>query len=683
MALTVADTLAVAAPVFDPPPTPARPVLDTVHGVKLSDDYRWLEDARSPEVQAWTQRQHEATLSWLDANAPPVAGLHDELVAYFDRDITQPPFFKMGREFFFRTRKGEEQAKVYTRLAGRELLLFDPLALDPSGKTSVGAVVLNRAASRAAVATYSRGSEITDYRLIDTFTGAQIGALLPGIASFQWARDERCAFVTPRTQQSIERQEPQRCYRHRLGADPRSDELLLSMTDAKDWCAVYEPEHAELTVFETGDFYSNTIRIRPLGSTAEPKTIYTSNEFRASADFRAERIYIVTNDHAPNFKLMAASYEAPEFEHWQVLWPEQESVLDGVDVTSDWVLVRDRKDVLTRLWVHDLSGKRVRELPLPELGNVSGSAYDIDQDVVYATLSTFTAPGKLFQIDGKTLAWSLPWEDRPPLDTKDIETELVFYRSKDGTRIPMFLCYRRGMRQDGSNPVFLHGYGGFNVGISPDYVGSWATFINRGGVYADAGIRGGDEYGEHWHEAAKFGHKQTSFDDFAAAAEWLVREQYTCREKLMLGGGSNGGLLIGAMLTQRPDLFAASICQVPLLDMVRFHKFLIARYWIAEYGDPDRAEDFAYLLRYSPYHNIRVGVNLPPTLVSAGEYDSRVDPMHAKKFVAAVQNHGGQIAPFLLYMDFDSGHGYGKAKEQLIRDRELELRFIFASLGMH
>jgi len=681
-ALIMASTFAVAAPGFDPPPTPARPVVDTVHGVKLTDDYRWLEDGRSAEVQAWTKRQHEATLAWLDANAPPVAGLHDELTAYFDRDITQPPFFKMGREFFYRTRKGEEQAKVYTRLDGRELLLFDPIALDPSGKTSVGTVVLNRDASRAAVATYSRGSEITDYRIIDTVTGEQIGALLPGIASFQWARDERYAFVTPRTKESIERQEPHRCYRHRLGADPHSDELLLSMTDAKDWCAVYEPEHADVTVFETGDFYSNTIRIRPLGSTEEPKTIYSSKEFRASADFRAERIYIVTNDHAPNFKLMAASYAAPEFEHWQVLWPEQETVLDAVDVTSDWLLVRDKKDVLTRLWVHDLSGKRVRELPLPELGNVSASSYDIDKDVVYARLSTFTAPGRLYRIDGKTLAWSLLWEDKPPLDTAQIETKLVFYPSKDGTRIPMFLSYRRGMKQDGSNPVFLYGYGGFNVGIGPSYLGSLATFINRGGVYADAGIRGGDEYGERWHDAAKFGNKQSSFDDFAAAAEWLVREHYTTSEKLVVGGGSNGGLLIGAMLTQRPDLFAAAVCEVPLLDMVRFHKFLIARYWIAEYGDPDKAEDFAYLLRYSPYHNIRQGVNLPPTLVSAGEYDSRVDALHAKKFVAAVQNHAGQIDPFLLYMDFDSGHGYGKAKVQVIRDREYELRFIFSRLGM-
>jgi prolyl oligopeptidase len=258
----------------------------------------------------------------------------------------------------------------------------------------------------------------------------------------------------------------------------------------------------------------------------------------------------------------------------------------------------------------------------------------------------------------------------------------VFYPSKDGTRIPMFLSYRKGMKLDGSNPVFLHGYGGFNVGIGPDYVRSWATFINRGGVLADAGIRGGDEYGERWHDAAKFGNKQNSFDDFIAAAEWLVREKYTTRDRLMVGGGSNGGLLIGAMLTQRPDLFTAALCAVPLLDMVRFHKFLIARYWIAEYGDPDKAEDFAYVLRYSPYHNIREGVSFPPTLVTAGEYDSRVDPLHAKKFVAAVQNHVGQLDPFLLYMDFDSGHGYGKAKVQVIRDREYELRFIFAQLGM-
>jgi prolyl oligopeptidase len=680
--LIVTATPAAPPRSYEVPATPARPVVDVVHGVTLTDSYRWLEDGGDAEVQSWTKAQHDATVAWLDANAPPVAGLHDELVEYFDRDITLPPFFKKGREFFYRTRKGEAQPKVYTRLEGKELLLFDPIALDPSGKTSVGAFVANRDGSRAAVATYSRGSEITDYRVIDTRSGEQIWPLMPGIGSFRWARDERYAFVSPRTKESIDRQEPQRCYRHRLGDDPKSDELLIAMTDAKDWCAVYEPEEADVTVFETGDFYSNTIRIRPLGSRAEPTTIYSSKQFRASAEFRKDRMYFVTNDHAPNFKLMAASYAAPQFDRWQVLWPEQDTVLDGVDVTNDWLILRDKKDVLTRLWVHDHEGRRVRELALPELGNVTGSVYDIDKDTVYATVSTFTAPGKLYQIDGKALGWSLLWEDAPPLDTSQIESKLVFYPSKDGTKIPMFLSYRRGMKQDGSNPVFLHGYGGFNLGIAPQYVRSWATFINRGGILAEAGIRGGDEYGERWHDAAKFGNKQNSFDDFAAAAEWLAREKYTTRERLVVGGGSNGGLLIGAMLTQRPDLFTAALCAVPLLDMVRFHKFLIARYWIAEYGDPDKPEDFAYILRYSPYQNVREGVNLPTTMVTAGEYDSRVDPAHAKKFVALVQNHPGQIDPFLLYMDFDSGHGYGKAKEQVIRDREYELRFIFSRLGM-
>ena len=248
--LIMASLPASAAPGFAPLPTPARPVVDVVHGVTLTGPYRWLEDGKNAEVEAWTRAQHAATVAWLEANAPPVAGLHDELTAYFDRDITQPPFFKKDREFFYRTQKGAAQAKVYTRLEGKERLLFDPIALDASGKTSVGAFVPNRDGSRAAVATYSRGSEITDYRIVDTRSGEQIGALMPGIGEFHWARDERYAYVSPRTKESIDRQEPQRCYRHKLGDDPKNDELLVAMTDAKDWCAVYEPEDADVTVFD-------------------------------------------------------------------------------------------------------------------------------------------------------------------------------------------------------------------------------------------------------------------------------------------------------------------------------------------------------------------------------------------------------------------------------------------------
>ena len=675
-------TAAAAEPAFFPPQTPAKPVTETRFGITLTDRYRWLEDGKEPAVASWTRGQHAATVAYLDANAPPVPGLKDELARYFDRDKTDAPFFKNGREFFQRTRKGEPQAKLYTRLEGRDVLLFDPVALDPTGKTKLGSVVPNRDASRLAIGIYARGSEIQDFRIVDSRTGAAIGLPIEGLRSFAWARDERYAFVSPRTAESDAKQEPHRCYRHRLGSDRKDDVLLIEMKDAKDWCQVYEPEEADVTVFETGDFWSNTIRIRPLGSNVEPRTIYSSDKYQATAEFRKDRLYVRTNFEAPNWKLMAASYERPEFRDWTTLIPERKTVMDDVTVTSEWIVVQDREDVLSRLSVYDKAGRAVRELELPVFGNVSGSAYDRDTDRLYATIASHTAPYKVYALDGKTLGWSLVWQDDPPLDMSDIVSERLYVPAKDGARIPIFVVRRKSMSKDGANPLVLYGYGGFNNAAAPFYLGSFAAFVNRGGVFVDAGIRGGSEYGETWHRQGMLAKKQTTFDDMIAVAEWLVAEKYTSPEKMAIEGGSNGGLTVGAVITQRPDLFRAAICQVPLLDMVRFHKFLIARYWIPEYGDPEKADDLRYILRYSPYQNVRMGVNLPETLVVAGEYDSRVDPLHAKKFVAAVQNNPGQVAPFLLYMDFDSGHGTGKTNQQRVVDRDYELRFLIHALGM-
>ncbi|MGZ8203710.1 MAG: prolyl oligopeptidase family serine peptidase, partial [Burkholderiales bacterium] len=547
---------------------------------------------------------------------------------------------------------------------------------------ALGSIVPNRDGSRAAVATYARGSEITDFRIIDTLTGAQVGPLITGIRSFSWARDERYAYVSPRTAESDARQEPMRCYRHRIGADRGTDELVLTVRDAKEFCSVYEPDDGEVTVFETGDFWSNTVRIRPLRAATEPQTIWSSSKYRAQINFRKDRFYVRTNEGAPNWKLMTGSYARPESKDWQVLVPEQDTVIEDFDVTSEWLLVLDKKDVLTRLFAHDLAGKRVREMALPVLGNVNSLTYDLDANRSYAGLVSFTAPGRLYGLDGRTLDWKLVWEDNPPLDTSRIVAKRVFVPAKDGSKIPAFILHRDDLKLDGTNPTLLYGYGGFNNGIAPFFVSTFGSFINRGGVFVEAGIRGGDEYGERWHEQGMLRAKQTTFDDFIAVAEWLVAERYTTPRRLAIQGGSNGGLLVGAALTQRPDLFAAALCQVPLLDMLRYHKFLIARFWIPEYGDPDQEPDFRTLLAYSPYHRLSQGVNLPPTLVSAGEFDSRVDPLHAKKFVAAAQNNPGQLSPVLLYMDFDSGHGFGKSRQKVIDDRELELRFLMHALGM-
>ena len=318
--------------------------------------------------------------------------------------------------------------------------------------------------------------------------------------------------------------------------------------------------------------------------------------------------------------------------------------MDEVAVTREAIIVREHADVVARLGLHALDGRRLRELEPPVFGSVVALAYDLRADMPYAALASHVAPPSLSALAPPSFAWKQVWQDDEPLRRFDA-------RRRNASTCPRRTARRsrcssstaRTFRLDGGNPTLLSGYGGFNIAVEPYYVGGWYPFLSRGGVFVEAGVRGGSEYGETWHEQAMFARKQNTFDDMVAVAEWLVAEKYTQPAKLAVEGGSNGGLTVGALLTQRPDLFRAAICQVPLLDMVRFHKFLIARYWIAEYGDPDRADDFRWILRYSPYQNVRQGVNLPETLVVAGEYDSRVDPLHAKKFVAAVQNNPGQV----------------------------------------
>jgi prolyl oligopeptidase len=379
---------------------------------------------------------------------------------------------------------------------------------------------------------------------------------------------------------------------------------------------------------------------------------------------------------------MVASIEKPTFENWVDLIPENENPKEDFVVTNYNIIVREKKDVLSRLRLYSLDGKFIRELELPEFANVSGISYNKETGSIFVSLMSFTTPAKLYRLDEKELNWQFIFEDKPPIETSNLETKQVFYTSKDGTRIPMFIVYKKGLKLDGNNPTLLYGYGGFNVSMLPHYIGVTASFVNRGGVYAVACLRGGSEYGENWHKQGILKNKQNVFDDFISAAEYLIQQGYTNPKKLAIKGGSNGGLLIGAVVTQRPDLFKAAICAVPLLDMIRYHKFLIARYWIPEYGDPDKEEDFKYLLNYSPYHNVKVGISLPAMLIRAGENDTRVDPLHAKKFTALLQNSPWQINPVLLLIDFESGHGSGQSIDQQVQNIEIEYQWLMNMLDM-
>jgi prolyl oligopeptidase len=667
---------------FQPPATETNPVVDELHGYQLTDPYQWLEEKTDQEVIDWTRAQHDYTLDYLKKTSSPIKGLKEEIAAYIDRDITGPVFLEGKRQFFYVKKKGEQQYKLYTRLDGEDKLIFDPTKIDPSGNSAMTGAVFTKKGNRAAIGVQYKGAEISTYRIIDTKTGEILGDPIEGLRGFNWAKDEQHAYITVGTKEMLEKQIPLKTYKHKIGTAREKDQFLGAPSDAKNFMSYFDARYADLTFVSEGDFYSNTLKMKKIGSKDEPKVIYSSDKYRAYPYAINGKIYFMTNHEAPNFKLMVTDEKNPDFKNWKELVPEGETVLENYIITDDYLIIQDKKDVVSRLSAYTHDGKFVREIELPEIGNVGGISYHKESNTAYVNLSTFTAPAKSYTLDGSTLEWKLYFERDIPIDTKDIEASIKFYNSKDGIRVPIFVMHKKGVELNGENPTLLYGYGGFNIGMSPNFIGLSAAFVNRGGVYAIACIRGGDEYGEAWHEDGMLENKQNSFDDFIAAAEYLIDEGYTSNEKLACRGGSNGGLLIGAMVTQRPDLFKAAVCAVPLLDMIRYHKFLIARYWIPEYGDPDKKEDFQNILTYSPYHNIRMGVNVPTTMVIAGENDTRVDPLHAKKFVAALQNNPGQINPVMLYMDYDSGHGSGKSTEKQIEDLEAQYGFIMNQLGM-
>ncbi len=671
---------AQALTALNPPATPSRPVAETVNGTTLTDPYRWLEDNKSEEVVKWTRAQHDAALGWLAKNTPEVPGLRDELTRYTDRTITSPPTFRKGREFFTRKVKGEAQAKLYTRLDGKEVLLFDPMKLDPSGKSSLSGASYSRDASIVAVGIQVAGDELPTQYVIDSKTGATVHAPLAQVQNVSWTKDNGVAYIEQRTPEQIAKQLPLFWQKLTLGNPVKDAPVVHKWADAKNWGSVSDFEYSPYTIYDLGEgWQQNQISIARTGSNDAPRVIFDVKGARATVEMIGDTIYARTTANSPNGRLLKASVAKPEFKDWKEIVPEEKGVvLESFVVTKKNIIVVEKRDLLKRVRVLNLDGKFVRDLPAPEFGSITGVAYDRDSNTLYAALATFVAPFKLYKLDADRLDWQFLYQDESVLDTSNIETKQVSYVSRDGSKVPMFLSYKKGTKLDGNNPTTLYGYGGFNIGISVGYLGAFATLINRGVVLAQPGIRGGNEYGEAWHEGGMRGNKQNVFDDFYAAAEYLIKEGYTKPSKMVAFGGSNGGLLVGAAATQRPDLFKGIVCTVPLLDMVRYHKFRIARYWIPEYGDPDKTDDFNWLLRYSPYHNIRVGVNMPTMLVIAGENDTRVDPLHAKKFVALAQANLGQTNPVMLKMDYDSGHGTGKSTAQQVEDRETWLRFILA-----
>jgi len=668
---------------FTPPQTAKKPVVDTLHGVLLTDNYRWLEDKTDPKVVAWTKAQHDYTVQYLQVAQKDHPGLRDEVAAYIDMDF-EGPLSKEGKRVFQTIKKkGDKQTSVYTILDGKKIQIWDPVKLDTSGKTSTTSVQYTYDGEQAAISVQKSGAEISTTYIINTRTGKILYPPLENIFGYQWTRDQQHAYFTIRSQKDVDQQLPLKTYLWKVGDPAEKAQFIGTTKDATNSWFIYDNRYSDVSFFGESNFNSNSCRMKKTGTAEEGSLIYESKEFQAYPWAIGEKLYVLTNDHAPNFRFMVATKNKPGYNDWQTLIPEGPTVIQNVEVLKDGrLIVQDKMDIQSRLTLFSADGKKIKPIDLPETGNVDYVNFDREEDSVYIYMSTFTSPGKMYVASPSDFKWRLYYFREIPVDMTNITGEIKFYYSKDSTRIPCLVVHRKDMVPDGNNPVLLTAYGGFNIGISPGYYGYYAPFINRGGVVVEPGIRGGDEYGEKWHKNGMLLKKQNCFDDFNACAEWLIREKYTNPGRIVAEGGSNGGLLMGAIATQRPDLYKAVLCGVPLLDMIRFHKFLIARYWIPEYGSSDNEADFRNMLAYSPYHHIRQGINLPTMLIRTGANDSRVDPLHAKKFTAALQNNPGQINPVMLFIDYNVGHGSGQATRQRIDNIMVDFEFILNQLGI-
>ena len=692
-----------AAPPAAPPPTEARPVTDVLHGESVVDPYRWLEgDAKgavTPEVTAWTDAQLAYTRQVLD-NLPGRTSVEARLRELMEVGAVSAPRMRGNRYFYGKREGNENQARIFYREgpAGPPHLLLDPNTLDTKGLVTISWTVPDPAGKLLAFGMYRAGDENSTLYVLDVDSGRWLADEIPGkVGGVDWLPDSSGFFY--RNLESVKDPYSGQVMFHRLGSHPRQDvRLFRQYTKEQDekLATTYGPGFfasedgrwgllSYATGTSTNDLWAIDLdRYFRTGEFLKTDVIVGSDS-TSRGPILGDTLFLHTTDGAKNGRVVAVDLNAPAKSGWKALIPERKDVtIRGVSLARGILVVNLLKDAATRIELYALDGKPLGELPLPGIGSAS-LATSPDRTEAFLTYTSFNEPSGIYRVDLATKKSELWERPKVPVDPSTVEVKQVFFASKDGTRVPMFLVYRKGLKLDGTNPTLLYAYGGFNVSQTPAFNATLFPWLEAGGVYALACLRGGGEYGDVWHEAGMLGKKQNVFDDFIAAAEWLIAQKYTKPARLAVSGGSNGGLLTGAVLTQRPELFSAVISAVPLLDMLRYQSFLMARYWIPEYGSAENADQFLFLRAYSPYQNVKKGTKYPAVLLTAGENDSRVHPLHARKMAALLQASTASdpaTKPILLWVDRDAGHGQGKPLALRVRDAADQRMFLMWQLGM-
>ncbi|HTQ54380.1 MAG TPA: prolyl oligopeptidase family serine peptidase [Bryobacteraceae bacterium] len=681
--LAVLMALAAAAAAQAPPPTAVHPVTDNLHGVSITDNYRWLEDQNSPETRAWLDAQIKYTESFL--SRIPVRGKVKQRLTELSRiDSYGLPIVRGDHYFFSRRLANENRASICMRsgVDGKDEVVVNPSDISQDESTTVSLGGVTRDGKLLIYGIRHGGEDEEEFRILNLETHQLLADRLPRARYFGLAiKDDHSGFFYSRYTTAA----GSRVFYHAMGQPASDDRMIFGEGHGPDTII-----DADLS--EDGKYLLVDVNI---GVPPKKVEVWVENVEKGGplvpivndldAEFRpfirGDRLYLWTNWKAPNWRVLGVDLEDPARDRWKEIVPEARWPIDGAAGVAGRLFVKYLEDVNSHVKEYDPEGKYLGDLKLPGIGSVFGPSGRWAGDEAFFYYTSFADPATIYRYTPSREREQVWFRPPVPIHAEDYEVKQVWYDSRDKTRVPMFLVYRKGLKLDGRRPVLLTGYGGFSVSLTPTFSSIAALWTEMGGVFAQPSLRGGGEFGEKWHHAGMFEHKQNVFEDFIAAAEWLIANRYTAAGRIGIEGTSNGGLLVGAAITQRPDLFGAAVCGYPLLDMLRYQKFKVGSYWVTEYGSSDDAKQLPYLLRYSPYQNVHKGTKYPAVMFVSGDFDTRVDPLHARKMAALMQAANGGDKPILLKYDTKSGHSGGKPLNQQIDDNADWLGFLLQELG--
>ena len=679
------------------PATRKADVVDDYHGTKVADPYRWLEDDRSAETAAWVEAQNKVTQGYL-GQIPERKAIEARLTKLWDYEKFGAPS-RHGKVYVYSHNTGlQNQGVLYvtTDLKDRGRVLLDPNSLSTDGTVSLGSTVFTEDGKLMAYSLSKGGADLNIWKVRTVETGQDLADELPlGRNSVGgWAQDGSGFYYTryplPKDRSALTGVfKNQQLFFHRLGSPVEQDEVIYERPDQPDWGFGAGPtdDGRWLVIYQNqGTDRRSRVFLKDLtkpGAKVEPFLDKFDATYRIVGS-DGDTFYVMTDQGAPRSRLVAIQKGSPEPAAWKTILAEGpgRDVLAGVSLVAGRFAATWRIHALNTVRLYDLQGKLEREIALPGVGSLSGFGGRRTHTEAFYGFTSYNRPTTLYRYDFATGKSEVFRQPKLAFDPAAYEVTQVFYNSKDGTRIPMFLAHKKGLKLDGTNPTLLYGYGGFNIPAAPGYSPANLAWMELGGVFANACLRGGSEYGRAWYEAGRLKKKQNVFDDFIAAAEWLIAEKYTSTPKLAIHGGSNGGLLVGACMAQRPELFGAALPAVGVMDMLRYHKFTIGWMWKSDYDCSDEADGFKYLMTYSPVHTLKAGVKYPPTLVTTGDHDDRVVPAHSHKFIATLQAAQAGSAPVLTRIETNAGHGAGKPTAKQIAERADQWAFLVKNLTM-